>query len=185
MLTEFGRFISSLRESHVSHTIKWELPKEEFQSLISNAGFNITSLGCASIYLAEDDCYYVFCKGEIDLATGECAVGKGLEAESGRFLLKVHDGTKNVTRRTTNFKMEDLPHMRPASNPAEECEKLIRHWEPTYCYHDPGSVRLLRAFLNAVACVASQREALEGKEPLRSLDSFPQTAYPKNWKGIC
>ncbi len=63
-------------------------------------------------------------------------------------------------------------------------EKFINHWCPAGWHHEPLNSRLARALMNAVACVASCREVMEGKRPIRPLEDFPNPVYPEGGIGL-
>ena len=65
----------------------------------------------------------------------------------------------------------------------KQFSRFVDHWSPGFG-DEELELRLMRALMNAVACVASQREVMAGKEPLRPLSSFPFEAYPKGGIGL-
>ena len=59
---------------------------------------------------------------------------------------------------------------------AAQCERmtrLIRHWCPENLLYEGFPNTLMRAFMAATACAADQKRVLDGKQPIRPLDSHP------------
>ena len=52
---------------------------------------------------------------------------------------------------------------------------LVNHWCPEFSRQqlEPFEVQVMRAFMQATACAADQCRKLDGKEPIRPLDSYP------------
>lgn len=68
---------------------------------------------------------------------------------------------------------------------SEQFAKFVDHWVPEgQLKEEPFANKLVRALLNAAACIASQKEALEGKTPLRPLSDFPENPYPEGGPGF-
>ena len=56
----------------------------------------------------------------------------------------------------------------------EHIQALVKHWCPEFSQEtETFPVQVMRAFLAATACAADQRRKLDGKEPIRPLDSYP------------
>lgn len=56
---------------------------------------------------------------------------------------------------------------------AARMKLLIENWCPENLLHEGVPNTLMRAFLGATACCADQHRALQGIEPIRPLDSYP------------
>lgn len=56
----------------------------------------------------------------------------------------------------------------------ERFERLVNHWAPAFSKtNESWAAQVSRAFLMATACAADQKLVLDGKEPIRPLDSYP------------
>ena len=56
----------------------------------------------------------------------------------------------------------------------EHIRARVNHWCPEFSQQtEIFQVQVLRAFLAATACAADQCRKLEGKNPIRPLDSYP------------
>ncbi len=56
----------------------------------------------------------------------------------------------------------------------DEINTIVRRWCPPVFIGESKGVRVIRALLNLHACVLDQRRALNGKEPIRDLGSYPR-----------
>jgi len=56
---------------------------------------------------------------------------------------------------------------------AERLRLLIEHWCPPNLLFEGMPNTLLRAFLTATACCADQHRKLNGQQPIRPLDGYP------------
>jgi hypothetical protein len=56
---------------------------------------------------------------------------------------------------------------------AERLRKLIEHWCPENLLFEGMPNILARAFMQATACCADQKRVLDGSQPIRPLDSYP------------
>ena len=52
-------------------------------------------------------------------------------------------------------------------------QRLIKHWCPANLQHEGFPNTLMRAFMAATACCADMQRKLEGQDPIRPLNSYP------------
>ena len=55
-----------------------------------------------------------------------------------------------------------------------EVSALIDKWCPPGFEHERNEARLIRALMEANACAIDCQRVLDGQEPIRPLDSYPQ-----------
>lgn len=67
-----------------------------------------------------------------------------------------------------NLTREDLIKLE-----AERFQKLIEHWCPENLHYEGYPNTLVRAFMHITACCADQKRKLDGLDPIRELDSYP------------
>jgi hypothetical protein len=60
----------------------------------------------------------------------------------------------------------------------EHINRVVNHWCPETCHHEQFELRLMRAFMHVTACAADQKRKLDGKDPIRPLDSYPNPLTP-------
>ncbi len=59
----FRQFIQSIQSMGVVHHILWDLPKDLYQKLLNDLGYNITSHACMAVILPELKAGFIFFKG--------------------------------------------------------------------------------------------------------------------------
>ena len=93
MDSEWKQFLDALKVLGIQHTILWQMPKEEWQDRILEAGFNVTSIGCCAVVIGRET--FVFSMGQ--------AIWYGDEGHgpSGAFLFRCSD-TGHVETRCLN-----------------------------------------------------------------------------------
>jgi hypothetical protein len=64
---------------------------------------------------------------------------------------------------------------------ALEIRDLIDRWCPPQFDHEPVAHRIVRAFLNAIACIDDLRDQQQGKPPIRT--DYPDPARPPRQEG--
>jgi hypothetical protein len=77
--------------------------------------------------------------------------------------------TKEFDERLKNA----LDHSAQVRELAGRLMMLTEHWCPEAFNDESFDNRMVRAFLVAAACCADQKRVLDGKQPLRPLDSYP------------
>lgn len=60
---DFARFIRVVHDFKIEHSIHWSLSKERWQDLITNLGYNMTSLACMEVVFTKTQTGFVFFKG--------------------------------------------------------------------------------------------------------------------------
>lgn len=60
---------------------------------------------------------------------------------------------------------------------AARFKNLLDHWCPKNLQHEGMPNTLMRAFMAATACCADQKRQLDGIDPIRPLDSYPDPMY--------
>jgi len=60
---------------------------------------------------------------------------------------------------------------------AARFQNLVDHWCPENLHHEGMPNTLMRAFMSATACCADQKRQLDGVDPIRPLDSYPDPMY--------
>lgn len=51
--------------------------------------------------------------------------------------------------------------------------EIVKKWIPEDCKDEPITSQLMHAILQANACIQDLQRTIAGKEPIRSLDSYP------------
>ena len=90
--SEFKVFLDTLKRLGIQHMINWGPTKEEWQDIITNAGYCITALACTAIHVGSQ--IFLFSTGQLEWDERE--VGHG---PSGLFMLSRDTDTGVVTPR--------------------------------------------------------------------------------------
>lgn len=82
-------------------------------------------------------------------------------------------GYATLVKNTIEAEAMALERAEQVNNETVRLKKLIDHWCPANLLHEGLPNTLVRAFMAATACCADQHRVLNGQQPIRPLDSFP------------